>query len=184
MTEPDGVPPGDDPAGGTAATGPIEAAAPSDGDDDTAAEQEQTDDAIEGPRRRARRERAERREAQARAIAIEEARREAKRAARGRPAATSKPVARGAVRGLKLFLLSLLLILATIAVGLILYFTPVMSARSVIVVGLATVTRGEVLDAAKVRPGMPLLQTRTCWRCRRRRRGGPVRTPDTPATGR
>ena len=33
MTEPDGVTPGDDPVGETTATGPIEAAAPSDGDE-------------------------------------------------------------------------------------------------------------------------------------------------------
>ncbi len=161
MTEPDGMAPGDDPAGETTATGPIESAAPSDSDDDTAAEQEQVDEAIEGPRRRARRERAERREAQARAMAIEEARREAKRAARGRPAAASKPVARGAVRGLKLFLLSLLLVVATTAVGLILYFTPVMSARSIVVTGIGAVTRDEVLDVAHVRLGTPLLQINT-----------------------
>jgi cell division protein FtsQ len=161
VTEPDGVTPDADPVGETAATGPIEAAAPSEGHDGTAAEQEQTDDAIEGPRRRARRERAERREAQARAVAIEEARREAKRVARGLPAATSKPVGRGAVRGLKLFLLSLLLIVATTAVGLILYFTPVMSARSIIVTGIGAVTRDEVLDVAQVRLGTPLLQINT-----------------------
>jgi cell division protein FtsQ len=161
VTEPDGVAPDADPVGEATATGPIEAAAPFEGDDSTAAEQEQTDDAIEGPRRRARRERAERREAQARAVAIEEARREAKRVARGRPAATSKPVGRGAVRGLKLFLLSLLLIVATTAVGLILYFTPVMSARSIIVTGIGAITRDEVLDVAQVRLGTPLLQINT-----------------------
>jgi cell division protein FtsQ len=160
VTESDGVTPDADTVGETTATGPIEAAAPSDGDDDTAAEQE-TDDAKEGPRRRARRERAERREAQARAVAIEEARREAKRIARGRPAATSKSVGRGTVRGLKLFLLSLLLIVATTAVGLILYFTPVMSARSIIVTGIGAVSRDEVLDVAHVRPGTPLLQINT-----------------------
>jgi cell division protein FtsQ len=161
VTEPNGVRPGDDPVGETTATGPIEAAAPADGDNGTAAEQEQTDDPVEGPRRRARRERAERREAQARAVAIEEARREAKRVARGGSTATSKPVARGAVRGLKLFLLSLLLIVATIAVGLILYFTPVMSARSIIVTGIGAVSRDEVLDVAHVRLGTPLLQINT-----------------------
>jgi len=161
VTEPDGVRPGDDPVDETTATGPIDAAAPADGDDGTAAEQEQTDDPVEGPRRRARRERAERREAQARAVAIEEARREAKRVARGGPKATSKPVARGAVRGLKLFLLSLLLIVATTAVGLILYFTPVMSARSIVVTGIGAVTRDEVLDVAQVRLGTPLLQINT-----------------------
>jgi cell division protein FtsQ len=166
MSEPDGITPGepgDDPDGDITATGPIENAAESDAVDGNGAEQQPTEDAdaVEGPRRRARRERAERREALARAVAIEEARREAKRAARGKPAASSKPAARGAVRGLKLFLLSLLVIVATIGVGLVLYFTPVMSARSIVVVGIGAVTRDEVLDAAHVRLGTPLLQINT-----------------------
>jgi cell division protein FtsQ len=158
VTEPDGIPPGDNPVGDTTATEPIEAAAPT---DDDGAANEQADDTVEGPRRRARRERAERREAQTRAMAIEEARREAKRVARGRPAATAKPVGRGTVRGLKLFLLSLLLIVATTAVGLVLYFTPVMSARSVVVTGIGAVSREEVVGAAQVRLGTPLLQINT-----------------------
>src|SRR6202012_4846116 len=62
---------------------------------------------------------------------------------------------------LKLFLLSLLLIVATTAVGLVLYFTPVMSARSIIVTGIGAVTREEVLGAAQVRLGTPLLQINT-----------------------
>jgi cell division protein FtsQ len=159
VTEPDGSPPGDDPVVDTTATQPIEAAAPT--DDDTDAADEQAEGPVEGPRRRARRERAERRAAQARAVAIEEARREAKRVARGKPAATAKPAARGAVRGLKLFLLLLLLIVATTGVGLVLYFTPVMAARSVIVTGIGAVTQDEVLDAAHVRLGTPLLQINT-----------------------
>ncbi|HEY1839273.1 MAG TPA: cell division protein FtsQ/DivIB [Mycobacterium sp.] len=163
MTEPGGAPPSrhsDDPVGETTATEPIEAAAPA-GDDDVAQEQNGAPDAVEGPRRRARRERAERREAQARAVAIEQARREAKRAARGRAVSSSKPVARGAIRGLKLFLVSLLLIVATAAVGLVLYFTPAMSARSIIITGIGAVTRDEVLDVAHVRLGTPLLQIDT-----------------------
>jgi cell division protein FtsQ len=124
---------------------------PSSGEDDAAD--------FEGPRRRARREREERRAAQARATAIELARREAKRKARGVLPTDSAP--RGTVRGLKMALLTVLSAVLTVALGLVLYFTPVMSARSVIVVGLATVTREEVLDAAKVRPGMPLLQIDT-----------------------
>ncbi|MGH3971605.1 MAG: cell division protein FtsQ/DivIB, partial [Mycobacterium sp.] len=114
---------------------------------------------VEGPRRRARRERAERRAAQARATAIEQARREAKRKARGRP--EPKPVPRGAVRGLKVALWTLVLSVVVVALGLILYFTPVMSARSVIVSGTGTVSRDEVLDTAKVRLGTPLLQIDT-----------------------
>jgi cell division protein FtsQ len=160
VTESDGVAPGevgDEPVADTAATDPFAVVGASDDDVSTA---EEADDA-EGPRRRARRERAERREALERAVAIEQARREAKRIARGRPAAEPKPAARGAVRGLKLFLVSLLLIALTAGIGLILYFTPVMSARSIIVTGIGAVTRDEVLDAAQVRPGTPLLQINT-----------------------
>jgi cell division protein FtsQ len=116
---------------------------------------------VEGPRRRARRERAERREAQARATAIEQARREAKRRARGLAGDTPKAVPRGAVRGLKLALVIMALAVFAVALGLVLYFTPVMSARSVIVTGIGAVTREEVLDAAHVRLGTPLLQIDT-----------------------
>jgi len=149
VTEPDDEAPGE-PVAESTATEPIPAAA----DDDAA-------DEVEGPRRRARRERAERREAQARAVAIEEARREAKRQARGRGAAPAKPVPRGAVRGLRLVLLSLLLIVVATALGCILYFTPVMSARSIIVTGIGAVTRDEVVNAAQVKLGTPLLQINT-----------------------
>jgi cell division protein FtsQ len=155
VTEPDGVTP-DEPVDEIAAE-PMTAA----GENDDTAELEKTEEPVEGPRRRERRERAERRAAQARAEAIEQARREAKRAARGRGPAAPKPVARGAVRGLKLFLLSLLLVVAITGVGLILYFTPLMSARGIIVNGLGAVTREEVLDAAHVKLGTPLLQINT-----------------------
>lgn len=116
---------------------------------------------FEGPRRRARRERAERRAAQARATAIEQARREAKRRARGRAASEAKPVPRGTVRGLKMALATMLLTVVAVGLGLILYFTPVMSVRSVIVTGIGVVSREEVLDTAKVRLGTPLLQVDT-----------------------
>ena len=116
---------------------------------------------FEGPRRRARRERAERRVAQARARAIEEARREAKRRASGRIVDQPKPPARGVVRGLKMLLASVVLAVLGVGLGLILYFTPAMSARNIVVTGIGTVTREEVLDAARVRPGTPLLQINT-----------------------
>ncbi len=116
---------------------------------------------IEGPRRRARRERAERRAAQARARAIEEARREAKRNATGRLVNQPKPVGRGVVRGLKMLLATVLLTLLGVGLALVLYFTPAMSARSIVVTGIGAVTREEVLDAAQVRPGTPLLQINT-----------------------
>jgi cell division protein FtsQ len=137
----------EDPTPEAAATEPIQGAS------------EQTE--FEGPRRRARRERAERRAAQARAMAIEEARREAKRRARGRAADPAKPVARGAVRGLKLALVSMGLTVLVVALGLVLYFTPAMSARDIVVTGTGTVTRDQVLDAAQVRLGTPLLQINT-----------------------
>jgi len=122
----------------------------------------QTDDPeFEGPRRRARRERAERRAAQARATAIEEARREAKRRSSGRLVNQPKPVARGVVRGLKMLLATVLVVIVGIGLGLILYFTPAMSARNIVVTGTGAVTRDEVLEVARVRPGTPLLQINT-----------------------
>jgi cell division protein FtsQ len=167
MTEPDDKTP-DEPVEDLTAAEPVadpgdehgSAAEPEQAEEAEQAEVSEEPDVVEGPRRRERRERAERREAQARATAIEQARREAKRAARGRTA-TPKPVARGAVRGLKLFLLSLLLIVAVTGVGLILYFTPLMSARNIVINGIGAITREEVLDAAHVRSGTPLLQIDT-----------------------
>lgn len=121
------------------------------------AEPQETD--FEGPRRRARREREERRAAQARATAIEEARREAKRRATG--IVSTKKVGRGAVRGLKVLMWSALISVIVVGLGLLLYFTPVMSARNVVVVGLGAVTQEEVTNAAGVAPGTPLLQVDT-----------------------
>jgi cell division protein FtsQ len=116
---------------------------------------------FEGPRRRARRERTERRAAQERAQAIEEARRAAKRRASGRIVNQPKPVARGVVRGLKMLLAGVVLAMVGVGLGLVLYFTPAMSARNIVVTGTGAVTREEVLDAAQVRPGTPLLQINT-----------------------
>jgi cell division protein FtsQ len=169
VTEQDGGAPGEavgdtvgDPLREVTATEPMPAAVEADDDagsaDGAALEQE---DVFEGPRRRARRERAERRAAQERAMAIEQARREAKRRARGRAAVTAKPVPRGAVRGLKLVLAAVGLTVLTVALGVVLYFTPAMSARSIIVTGIGAVTRDQVLDAAQVRLGTPLLQINT-----------------------
>ena len=115
----------------------------------------------EGPRRRARREREERRAAQSRAIAIEEARREAKRRVRSQQSDTPKPLGRRAVRGLRLLTWLVVLTVIGIGLGLILYFTPLMSARSLVVTGTGVVTREEVVDAAKVKLGTPLLQIDT-----------------------
>jgi cell division protein FtsQ len=116
---------------------------------------------FEGPRRRARREREERRAAQARATAIEQARREAKRRASGRAPDTTKKLGRGAVRGLKALMWTALISVIVVGLGLLLYFTPVMAARNIVVTGVGAVTQDEVLGSAGVEPGTPLLQIDT-----------------------
>ena len=118
-------------------------------------------EAFEGPRRRARREREARRAAQARATAIEQARREAKRRAQGKSAEESKSLARGAVRGLKVVIWTVTLAALFVGLGLLLYFTPIMSARNVVITGLGAVTQDEVIAAAAVKQGTPLLQINT-----------------------
>ncbi|MBO0680556.1 FtsQ-type POTRA domain-containing protein [Mycolicibacterium sp. S2-37] len=119
----------------------------------------------EGPRRRARRERearrAARKGAEHRARAIEQNRQEAKRRADAVTVDEPKRLARSTVRGLKALLWSALLSVLAVALGLLLYFTPIMSARNIVVVGLGAVPREEVLAAAAVAPGTPLLQVDT-----------------------
>jgi len=115
----------------------------------------------EGPRRRARREREERRAAEARATAIENARREAKRKVMGGPPAETKRLGRRTVRGLKVLMWSALVSVLVVGLGLLLYFTPIMSARNVVVIGLGSVTQDEVTAAAATPPGTPLLQVDT-----------------------
>ncbi len=152
-------PPPDEPVAGDVgeAADDVDAAAA-----DASAEQPAEEPAeVEGPRRRARRERAERRAAQARAEAIEQARREAKRRIRAGSAEPPKRVPRGTIRGLKLVLVSFFAVVLVVGLGLVLYFTPVMSVRDIEVTGIAAVTREEVLDAAKVELGTPLLQIDT-----------------------
>ena len=119
------------------------------------------EDAFEGPRRRARREREARRSVQARAVAIEEARRAATRRVVGQPADAAKAPARGVIRGLKLLLWAAGTSVIVVGLGLLLYFTPIMSARSTVVVGSGAVTREEVERAVAVVPGTPLLQIDT-----------------------
>ena len=116
---------------------------------------------FEGPRRRARREREERRAARDRAVAIEHARREAKRRVDGQPSDTPNTVARSTIRGLKVLLWSALASVVAVALGLVLYFTPAMSARNVLVTGAAAVPQEQVLAVAAVAPGTPLLQINT-----------------------
>ena len=116
---------------------------------------------LEGPRRRARREREARREAQTRAVAIEQARREAKRRAQGKSTEDAKPVGRGAVRGLRLMVWTVLLVVLFVGLGLLLYFTPIMAARNVVITGVGAVSQEEVIAAAAVKQGTPLLQVNT-----------------------
>jgi cell division protein FtsQ len=123
--------------------------------------EDQPDKESEGPRRRARREREARREAQARAVAIEQARREAKRRVQGKSTEDAKPAARGRVRGLKLVVWTVLLVALFVGLGLLLYFTPIMAARNVVITGLGAVTQDEVIAAAAVKQGTPLLQVNT-----------------------
>lgn len=156
MTEP-GQPDGDPPTG--EATEPVTDAMTVPLDVPPAEPDPDAESEFEGPRRRERRERAERREAQARARAIEEARREAKRRTRS-PGGAGTP-ARGSVRGLKVVVLGLLALVLAVGLGLVLYFTPLMSVRNVVVVGTGSVTRDQVLDAAGVHIGTPLLQVDT-----------------------
>lgn len=151
--------------------GEPEPASEGDGSEPTAAQDEVagTGDAadvgdfgdVEGPRRRARREREERRTAQERATAIEEARREAKRRALDKTVQETKTLGRGAVRGLKLLMWTALIAVLVVGLGLLLYFTPLMSTRSVAVTGLSAVAEDEVVVAAAVVPGTPLLQVDT-----------------------
>ncbi len=115
---------------------------------------------FEGPRRRARREREERRAAQARATAIEHARREAKRRILGK-ANDDKKLNSGTIRGLKVLMWSALISVIVVGLGLLLYFTPIMSARNTVVTGLGAVTQDEITTAAAVSPGTPLLQVDT-----------------------
>lgn len=166
MTGPEAGPPPEPPEADAAAplSAPTpEAASEPTPDDETAAPAAEED--FEGPRRRARREREERRAArqtvQDRAMAIEQARREAKRRADSGPVEEPRRLNRSTVRGLKALLWSALLSVLAVALGLLLYFTPIMSARDLVVVGIGAVTREEVLTAAAVAPGTPLLQVDT-----------------------
>ena len=62
---------------------------------------------------------------------------------------------------MKMLLAAVLVAIVGVALALVLYFTPAMSARTIVVTGIGAVTREEVLDAARVRPGTPLLQINT-----------------------
>jgi cell division protein FtsQ len=157
MTEPTDTPESTEPTDTPESTEPTEPTDAPTETEDVDAEPKEGD--FEGPRRRARREREERRAAQARATAIEEARREAKRRVTG--TVSTKKLGRGTVRGLKALMWSALISVIVVGLGLLLYFTPIMSARDIVVVGLGAVPQEEVISAVAVPPGTPLLQVNT-----------------------
>jgi cell division protein FtsQ len=140
--------------------GGAEATAEPDPPTPPADEQEPVEE-FEGPRRKARREREARREAQARAVAIEQARRDAKRRVEGKATEDAKPVGRGKVRGLKLVVWTVALVVLFVGLGLLLYFTPIMAARNVVITGVGAVSQDEIIAAAGVKQGTPLLQVNT-----------------------
>ncbi|WP_078291567.1 FtsQ-type POTRA domain-containing protein [Mycobacterium sp. D16R24] len=151
----------EDPAESTPEPDEIEDSAAEDVDEDDVAEGAGEDDADEGPRMRARRERMERRDAQRRAIALEQARREAKAAAKGKHVDQGKAAGRGKVQGLHTLLLAVLLTLIAVGLGAILYFTPLMSVRQTVVTGTGVVTQQDVLGALNIAQGTRLLQIDT-----------------------
>lgn len=154
---PEKAPPTADDQAGTTHSGALERATarvPATESDSEAAD-------FEGPRRRARREREERRQVQQRARAIETARIQAKQEARGKEAPEAATLPKGTVRGLKALAWSVVVIVLAAVLGVVLYFTPVMAARSIVVAGTAAVPQEEILAAAGVRAGTPLLQIDT-----------------------
>lgn len=174
MTDPEGIEPagtdatGDPHGSGVTPPGAPEPGAASDPrpdpnpemDADLAESRSQFED-FEGPRRRARREREQRRAAAARARAIEQARREAKRRLLAGQAEQTAGLDRRAARALKALMWAAVVSVVAVAVGLLLYFTPIMSARAVIVTGLGELTEQEVIEVAAIPPGAPLLQVDT-----------------------
>jgi cell division protein FtsQ len=79
----------------------------------------------------------------------------------GGPPDEAKRLGRRTVRGLKVLMWSALVSVVVVGLGLLLYFTPIMAARNIVVVGLGAVTQDEVTAAAAVAPGTPLLQVDT-----------------------
>ncbi|MFA4083892.1 cell division protein FtsQ/DivIB [Mycobacteroides salmoniphilum] len=130
-------------------------------DENDVAEGTGEEDGDVGPRMRARRERMERRDAQRRAIALEQARREAKAAAKGKHVDQGKAAGRGKVQGLHTLLLAVLLALIAVGLGAILYFTPLMSVRQTVVTGTGVITQEDVLGALNIAQGTRLLQIDT-----------------------
>ncbi|MGH3726668.1 MAG: cell division protein FtsQ/DivIB [Mycobacterium sp.] len=160
MTEPDGTAAQEE-VEETDAAPPAPPEAEESGAESVDEEQAAADEAAEGPRMRARRERAERRDAQRRAINLEQARREAKAAAKGKYLDQGRGAGRGKVHGLQTVLLAVLLALIAVGLGMVLYFTPLMSVRQTVVTGTGVVTQEDVLGALNIPQGTRLLQIDT-----------------------
>ncbi|MCV7194654.1 cell division protein FtsQ/DivIB [Mycolicibacterium brumae] len=158
MSEPSEPPEG--PAGEEPSPQPPEAEAAEQAEQAEAAGESGTAD-FEGPRRRARREREERRALAEKARALELARLEAKRKAHAVAEPSAAGPSRGMVRGFKAAVLGVLAAAVIVGLGLVLYFTPLMSVRDIVVVGVGEVTREQVVEAAAVPLETPLLQVDT-----------------------
>ena len=78
----------------------------------------------------------------------------------------TKTLGRGTVRGLKVLMWSALISVIVVGLGLLLYFTPVMSARNIVVTGLGAVTQDEVVAVRRGEAG----HSAVAGRHRRRRR--------------
>ena len=65
------------------------------------------------------------------------------------------------VRGARMLIGTVLMVVLVISAGLVAYFTPLMSVRSVEVSGTSVVSRDDVVAAARIATGTPLLQVDT-----------------------
>lgn len=125
---------------------------------------------------RKQRERAQRRAVSARARAIEQARREAKRRVQNEQEHHQHISVRWpqrTVRGLSVVIWVVVLVIGAAGLGLVLYFTPLMSVRNITISGIADtsadgggnaineISRAEVVDAMQVAINTPLLQVDT-----------------------
>ena len=79
----------------------------------------------------------------------------------GKPTTDAKPAGRAAVRGLKLVVWTVVLVVLFVGLGLLLYFTPIMAVRDVVITGVGAVSQEEITAAAAVKQGTPLLQVDT-----------------------
>ncbi|GAA1462295.1 cell division protein FtsQ/DivIB [Williamsia maris] len=73
----------------------------------------------------------------------------------------SRRAGRRPVRGTRMLIGTVLTVILLVAAGLVAYFTPLMSVRSVEVSGTSVVSRDDIVAAARIATGTPLLQVDT-----------------------